>query len=111
MTDYFDRTGQSITQDQWQALMKTPDYDLVGSDLIGAVRVKTRWQGYDSRNDPPRLFETTVYGAPREPLGSSYLWVTEEQATKGHEFIVTRLRLRKEALDSGMPSVLTDGVL
>jgi len=103
---YYDREGQEITHDEYQALrMRGLDYARVRNNTIHLgisnpaartlVEVSTVWDGMDcfpEYGEHTRLFETLVSVSKPKGDGTSaatteherYWWPTEAQAIAGH---------------------------
>jgi hypothetical protein len=88
VSEYFDRAGHPISHEQWISVYGGPnDQRRVAFDENpdGSVRVSTVWLGLNHRWDPdgpPLIFETMVFGGPRDE--EQWRWSTEEQARAGH---------------------------
>lgn len=104
MISYIDRDGNPLPDDwlpgypQWlrDAVARERDWyptdRRVGSTQIGDVRVSTIWGGLDCGGG--RIFETQIFGGPHDL--DRCMYVTEEQAMRGHLATVDNLRAGKE---------------
>lgn len=90
---YFDRDGNSITQEEWQEKVTDIEYQRVGvfETLANGekISVATIWVGMDQSfvpNEDPVIFETMVFGGRNNGLCRRYS--TELEALVGHNEIV-----------------------
>lgn len=90
----------------YSRLLEDDDYRHVGSTEIGPYWVSTVWLGLDHGfgRGPPIIFETMVF-LVRDPDEERHLadidtvrYSTEEEATKGHEDMVTLVRATTNVL-------------
>lgn len=92
---FFDIEGKPITQKEWAALHRLPGYAELGQDFVSDHEITTRWQGIDRRGDgdkgPPLIFDTTVF-FNGEVDRDMILYSTKEEALKGHEEVVQRIK-------------------
>jgi hypothetical protein len=98
MPDYYDRSGNNISEEEWQRRYENSLYRLVDSTEVGDYLVSTVWLGLNHNwnpDGPPLVYETMVFGGSTEP---QYRWTTEEEAKKNHRSIVAQLKehLRKD---------------
>jgi len=88
--------------DTWTAWMETPQRLVQDTQLIDAihnpVRVCTAFLGVDVnfRDGAPILFETVIFGGPRD--WELYRYCTWEEAEQGHAVIVEHCKLRDAGL-------------
>jgi len=89
MLDIFDREGNPMTMEQWNALLGDPEYKVVQQDTLENGRwVSTVWLGMNMQygEGPPLIFETMVF-----PSHGNYSelycerYATEAQARQGHQ--------------------------
>jgi hypothetical protein len=77
---------------RWSKWFSTADR-IVKQDRIEDVSVSTVFVGLDHRffgDGPPLLFETLVFGGPRD--GQTYRYSSWDDAEAGHEMEVKRVR-------------------
>jgi len=91
--NYFDRDGNSITQEEWQEKVADIEYQRVGvfETLANGekISVATIWVGMNQSfvpNQDPIIFETVVFGGRNNGLCRRYS--TELEALVGHNEIV-----------------------
>lgn len=93
MTQWYDRTGQAITDEQANEYLCDPSYYMLARQVEGAHVVATTWLGTDhpcAEPGPRRLFQVRIHG-PSRPTWLK-LYPTEETALAGHEEAVKALR-------------------
>jgi hypothetical protein len=99
MSDYYDRNGNEITEDEWLRRCRDHAYKRVAYHEVGTLRVSTIWLGLDYGwgDRPPLIFETMIFGEPGEDQWRHDQWryATEEEAMKGHQRAVRLCRRRK----------------
>ena len=90
MSDYYDRAGKPISQDEWFARFN--DKRIAKTTIVDGVDVSTVWLGLDHSwgDGPPLIFETMVFGGEHDQ--DCWRYSTEEQAKAGHERVVSALR-------------------
>lgn len=88
---YYDRAGQPLGDGdfaadtiEWGQLRDDESYMRIGMDTVDNVVVTTVWQGINLAlgADPPRIFETRIFGGPHDLEGMFY--TTEDEARQGH---------------------------
>jgi hypothetical protein len=104
---YYDRQGNPLTLEEWDALLGDYEYKRVASTEIGPYWISTVWIGLDMNytgHGPPIIFETMVFSksardADRDDPDRELLlefdcerYATEEQALRGHENMCTLVR-------------------
>lgn len=78
-TEFFDQEGEPISQEEWHALLSTPNYRMVRLTCPQPdLEVTTFWVGRR-----PYLFETIVRRLRRSVL-STLRYATRPQALAGH---------------------------
>lgn len=105
---YFDRDGNPISMRRWGELRERGldgdghygpnSYVRIGQDKVGEATVSTVWLGIDHgwgfsadpENLRPVIFETMIFGGPRDD--SMMRYHTEAEAIKGHAEAVADLR-------------------
>lgn len=98
MSDYYDREGRPIEQDEWIELFGRDnwDYKRVAATEVGQIHVSTVWLGMDHNwgGGPPLIFETMAFGPGSwsELLAARYS--TEAEARAGHQQAVALARRR-----------------
>jgi hypothetical protein len=88
MSHLFDRNGEPMTYDAWNAAFWDAPRRRVGLDIIGPVQISTIWDGgLGYRKDEtgrPLIFETRIH-LPGEDSGSAFFhWHTEAEAVQAH---------------------------
>lgn len=83
---YYDRSGRSITFEQWGALKMNEQYRVVAQDVTKkGMWVSTVWLGIDHGMPGYReIFETMVFDEQQHPLETAR-YASEEEALEGHE--------------------------
>lgn len=96
---YFDRQGEPIDMWQWAKLLDHPNYRVVAqTDMVRddqTIQVSTVWLGLNhnwSPIGPPRIFETMIFGGPRDL--EQWRYATVEAAQEGHIDTIHSLRLQ-----------------
>lgn len=114
---FYDRQGQPITAEEADPLLGDITYKRVAGDTVvldgQQLAVSTVWLAVDhnfSRQGPPLIFETMVFGD--HPLAEDACWryATEDEARTGHENVVKALRtarLTDEILADDAPKEIT----
>ena len=94
---FYDIDGNTITTEEWSALRwettgVVSDYARIGWDEVNGIRISTVWLGMDHSfgGSAPELFETMVFGGEWDQELTRY--ATKEEASKGHQRIVQRVR-------------------
>jgi hypothetical protein len=95
---FFDRDGRPMdTGDPyadtmtWGRLRDDEDYMRVDHDVLDDVTVTTVWHGINVvlGANPPRIFETMIFGGPYNLQNMRY--VTKDEAAQGHRRTVEDL--------------------
>ena len=73
---------------KWSKWFKTADRHVAKTELPGDVKVSTVFLGLDHAfgDGPPILFETMIFGGPKDQYQERYL--TWEEAEEGHKIAV-----------------------
>lgn len=78
---------------KWAAWFEKADRAVAKTTLPGGVEVSTVFLGLDHRfvasSGPPILFETMIFGGPRD--GEQQRYATWEEAEKGHAEVVASI--------------------
>ena len=92
--EYYDRDGSPLTQKEWGKKHVDVIYKIVSRTALSAdVVVSTVWLGINHNwydDGPPIIFETMVFGGPRDQEMERY--ATEAAAIAGHLAMVDELR-------------------
>lgn len=106
---WYDRQGQPITSEEADPLIGDTAYKRVAGDTVvldgQTLAVSTVWLGVDynfSRQGPPLIFETMIFGNHLLAEDACWRYATEEEALAGHARVVKALRtarLTEEALE------------
>lgn len=97
----YDRQGRPIVDfDEWARLRMDDNYFRVArTDITDTVYVSTVWLGQDHAlydDDKPVIFETKCFKRPRQDIGGTRRYCTEDEAVKGHAAVVkAMLRLAR----------------
>lgn len=98
---FWDRDGQPMSSDEWDARMYDLAYKHVAVTAINdRVHVSTVWMGIDHNfgdEGPPLIFETMVFGGGSDNLTRRY--PTLEAAEAGHEQVVEQAREMADKLE------------
>lgn len=90
MANYFDRDGNPLELMEWAMKFEDLDYKRVAFTELGDLEVSTVWLGTTvSREGPPLIFETIVFGGEDE---RTTRYATLEEAERGHAAIVEELQ-------------------
>lgn len=94
-SEYYDRQGNPISDDEWSATFRDPELKRVAETTVGGIWISTVWLGLDHGwgSGPPLIFETMAFALGvswSELAGNRY--ATEAEALAGHEEIVARAR-------------------
>lgn len=96
---FYDRGGNTITFDEWAALVESVDYARVRRDSVLSVTVSTLWFGVALSMHPggqPLFFETMVF-----PWYTVYArYPTEAAAIEGHHQAISWVQLKLEKAGS-----------
>jgi len=100
MSDYYDRDGQPIGQDEWLRGFGDEGKKRVAQTTVSEAEVSTVWVGLDHRfgDGPPLIFETMIFGG--EHGESEWRYSTEEAAKAHHHALVEALRNGTELPDA-----------
>lgn len=86
MSDYYDKQGNPLTDDEYFALLKREgwEYKRVAKTKIGDITISTVWLGLDHRygDGDPVIFETMQFGGDADQDADRYC--TLEEAEAGH---------------------------
>ncbi len=87
MSRYYDRAGNPISASEWSL-----ENNRVAHTKMQDAEVSTVYLGLDHSYDdgPPLIFETMIFGGPREE--QMWRYTTEAQAKAGHEHAVQLVR-------------------
>lgn len=89
---HFDREGNPLTDlMEWGRLHMDIRYKTVAKAVVGEARVSTVWLGYNYQfgDGPPLIFETMIFGGPRDD--ETWRYPTEDEARVGHQRVVDEL--------------------
>lgn len=89
---YYDRAGNTMTQDAWNTRFGDYDYKRVDKTEEGDWEVSTVWLGLDHQwgDGPPHIFETMIFGGEHDQ--GCWRYATEAEAIAGHQRVVEALR-------------------
>jgi hypothetical protein len=93
MSDYYDKQGNPLTDDEYMALLKREgwEYKRVARTEIGDITISTVWLGMDHRygDGYPVIFETMQFGGDADQDADRYCTLEEAQA--GHDAWVKQI--------------------
>jgi hypothetical protein len=86
--NYYDKTGNPISIDEWSVIFKDMEYKRVRLSKGNGSTVSTVWLGLDHSygDEPLKIFETLVQSGPL--ADEMWRYSTLEEAIEGHEHVV-----------------------
>lgn len=107
MSDLFDRNGEPIDSMSFVRLFADKDYQRLALDHLHGYEVSTVWLGIDdnfSREGPPLIFETMVFGDGNMTDLDCRRYATEEEAFQGHAEMLLLIEACSPAQSPSQPS-------
>lgn len=101
MIKYYDRSGETVSSDEFDRLFRDPAYKVVERTEIPGFLISTVWLGIDHNltgSAPPVIFETMIFYRDEEgetDYGDIYMqrYCTEQEARAGHIEAIKWLKL------------------